>query len=710
MIIDQDWRSVRLRYLFRSLSLSVPATLVGPYLVGLILGLEGKEIAFALGVILLPILLLVVGLQQWVICGALCKTALADNPEDRPGDRLRRILALPRKLELYGLTLAYGIGAPMFTFFAALAFGRAMWLVPVSLLIGVALAMVVGIPCTLLLQDDLKPVAVAELHRHPRTRAESAGFAWPRMGWYLPYAFSVMLFSVLISEIVVLGTTYGKVKDQVLAELESRGGKEVAALVTSYLRAFALDAGLPMLIICGVLLGFFIASGLLIARRQRMATRCLQDSLHSLAAGTPTLPDWAATDEVGDLAFGVALVSDDMRRVFAQLRAMAEGDLSVDLKGESGLIATFRSSQQSMRNLAERMRTLSEGDRTNAEGVAGELGKAFSSLSTALGATVLQAKTIAQGDLRQDVPLSGELGSAIQQMTKNLRAMVGQTQTVGAKIGDIVVSLRSATTQLSAATTEQVSALTETANTMTEMAQTSAASADRCADLIRQGQSAAEVVEEGRQGAHDATSAMNAISGALGKVTNASSILAEKVQRVDGIIDTVGFLADQSSTLAINASIEASRAGEAGKGFAAVAREIRSLANDSRKATAEIREILQEIRQHTVQVDTVVAAGSTTVDDGVRLVNRLGEVVSQLGVTLHEAVGLMRQVEGSARQHQAGVNQVSQALRSMQLAAESIRDGAHMLSELSEQEHQLSTALKATAGAYQLPGRAEASA
>jgi hypothetical protein len=48
--------------------------------------------------------------------------------------------------------------------------------------------------------------------------------------------------------------------------------------------------------------------------------------------------------------------------------------------------------------------------------------------------------------------------------------MVGRTQGVSGAVGDIVVSLQTASAQLSAATTEQVAAVTETVNTMTEMA------------------------------------------------------------------------------------------------------------------------------------------------------------------------------------------------------------------------------------------------
>jgi methyl-accepting chemotaxis protein len=245
--------------------------------------------------------------------------------------------------------------------------------------------------------------------------------------------------------------------------------------------------------------------------------------------------------------------------------------------------------------------------------------------------------------------------------------------------------------------------VTETANTMTEMAQTTAVSADRASELIRQGEGAASVVEEGTHAVDSVSAAMVEMTGSLDEVARASSALSERVRKIDTITETVTFLADQSSTLAINAAIEAARAGEAGKGFAVVAREIRALAADSRKAAAQIKALLEEVRQRTDLVDASVNAGAAKATDTSKLVLRLGEVVSQLGVTIHDAVGLMRQVEGSARQHQAGVGQVSAALTNMQKASESIRDGARLLGELSGRAHELSTSLQTAAGAYRLP-------
>jgi methyl-accepting chemotaxis protein len=584
-----------------------------------------------------------------------------------------------------------------------LTYGRDPQLVAVGALAGLFASLFLGPVITMQIEDDLRPLALEEFRRGPKVKPEGKGIYWVRQRWYLPYAFGIALVSMAVFSGIVIVTKYREASARLAQSLELQGIGAAATVVRQEMDRLLVDAGVPVITIVVLLLGAFGIVGWMVARRQARAADAVERSLRAMAAGNPELPQWVASDEIGDLAVAVGAVTTEMQHVFEQLRAMATGDLEKQLEGESGLIKAFRESQLAMRRLAQLMVSLSRGEIADKAEVPGDLGRHFEQLLRAFRAIAERAQTIAEGDLSREVEIPGALGSAIQRMTTNLRQMVGQTQSVSSNIGDIVVSLQSAASQLSTATTEQVAAITETANTMTEMSQTSAVSADRASDLIKQGEAAAAVVEEGGDTAEATTQAMGAISASLQKVADASGALSERVQRIDSITETVGFLADQSSTLAINASIEAARAGEAGKGFAVVAREIRSLASDSRKAASQIRDLLVEIRERTGQVDGSVASGARTVEEGNRLAQRLSEVVSQLGVTIHEAVGLMRQVEGSARQHQAGVGQVSQALTNMQKASESIRDGARLLGDLSGKARALSTNLHATSGSYVLP-------
>jgi methyl-accepting chemotaxis protein len=702
-IPESEFAQLRNRLFRRVWLITAPAALVVAFIVSVGLSLSMAEILEGL-LVAAPLiyLLLAVGFAYWMVT-RLVRSALYP-PEGELGTRLRRVLELPRKIELYLYTIAWSLAGTSFGIYCCVRFGRDAGAILLGLLAGLFAGLFLGPILTHQVENDLRDLAVREYQRDTSVDlGGSGGLFWIRQRWYLPYAFSLALVSLFVFGGTVLTAQLRLLARQWAAAVQGGamvGGTEALA---EKLTGMAWFAGIPVLVISCILLVAFGVLGTMLARRQSMAASAVERALGTIAAGAPELPRWIATDETGDLARATAKVSGEMQIIFAQLGAMAGGDLSQELRGDSGLVAAFRESQSAMLQLAKLMIALSRGDVSAKARIPGDLGVHFDQLQSAFRAIVDQAQTIADGDLRKDVDVPGALGAAIQRMTANLRGMVGRSQSVSNEVADIVLNLQSAAAQLSSATTEQVAAVTETANTTTEMAQTSAVAADRASELIRQGEAAAAVVDDGGEAADSATQAMAAISGSLAKVGEASAALAERIKKIDDITETVSFLADQSSTLAINAAIEASRAGDAGKGFSVVAREIRSLASDSRKAASQIRELLGEIRVRTAQVDSSVGTGAQTVADGNVMVARLSEVVGQLGVTVRDAVGLMRQVEGSARQHQAGVAQVSQALTNMQRASESIRDGTRLLGALGSKAHELSTDLQRANGAYSLP-------
>lgn len=77
---------------------------------------------------------------------------------------------------------------------------------------------------------------------------------------------------------------------------------------------------------------------------------------------------------------------------------------------------------------------------------------------------------------------------------------------------------------------------------------------------------------------------------------------SKAVEKITALTDTIMNISDQTSLLALNASIEAARSGEYGKGFAVVAKEISNLAEQSSSTVNGITAIVQEV---TVAVNNI---------------------------------------------------------------------------------------------------------
>ena len=113
--------------------------------------------------------------------------------------------------------------------------------------------------------------------------------------------------------------------------------------------------------------------------------------------------------------------------------------------------------------------------------------------------------------------------------------------------------------------------------------------------------------------------------------------LGERSQEISHVIDIINTIAERTTVLALNASMQAAAAGDAGRGFSVIAEEIQRLSESSRESTGQIATLVRNIQQETnTTISTMdktieqVIDGSTRAEDAALQMKEVLETTSQL--------------------------------------------------------------------------------
>ncbi len=231
-----------------------------------------------------------------------------------------------------------------------------------------------------------------------------------------------------------------------------------------------------------------------------------------------------------------------------------------------------------------------------------------------------------------------------------------------AKIGEIVETVSSASTELEAS----AKTLTATADRSQQLATAVAAASEQATANVQSVASATEqltssVTEISRQVQESARMAGEAVDQA--RATNDRvGELSSAAGRIGDVVELINTIAGQTNLLALNATIEAARAGEAGRGFAVVASEVKALAEQTAKATGEISQQVLGIQAATGESVSAIRAISGTIE-------RLSEISSTIASAVEEQGAATQEISRNVQQAAQGTQQVSSNISDVERGA-----------------------------------------
>jgi methyl-accepting chemotaxis protein len=246
------------------------------------------------------------------------------------------------------------------------------------------------------------------------------------------------------------------------------------------------------------------------------------------------------------------------------------------------------------------------------------------------------ATGIESGDLSSRAASSGGGQTRRLALTFNavLDRFVNELPRLRGDASESAARLSSSAEKLASATAEQMQAAAQTATELESLVTSSSAIADSVAGVVAQ---ASELRANIQRAQTD-----------LQASTDRTLANAKRVNEIQGVLELLNDIADQTALLALNAAIEAARAGEAGRGFAVVADEVRRLAERSKAAAARI--------------DTLAEGAQTTSGEAVVAIERRGQQLDRWMNMTQAMVEVSEKVQPAVQLQQSATDSVKLAI------------------------------------------------
>ena len=245
--------------------------------------------------------------------------------------------------------------------------------------------------------------------------------------------------------------------------------------------------------------------------------------------------------------------------------------------------------------------------------------------------------------------------------------------------------------------------MVEIANRMSNSSKSLSNIATRADAVSEQARNSVTVAHNGASTVGRSIQGMAALREQIQDTSKRIKRLGESSQEIGNIIEFINDIAEQTNTLALNASIQAAMAGESGRGFAVVADEVQRLAERAAAATRQIETLVNTIQADTKEAIVSMELSTTNVISGARSAEEAGQSLTRIEATSTDLARVIQEISSEAHaeaeQSVRIAEQVELIRGSAIKTAESAQNTAKAVGELNA----LSTTLRESVAGFKLP-------
>ncbi|MDC2942619.1 methyl-accepting chemotaxis protein [Bacillus thuringiensis] len=141
---------------------------------------------------------------------------------------------------------------------------------------------------------------------------------------------------------------------------------------------------------------------------------------------------------------------------------------------------------------------------------------------------------------------------------------------------------------------------------------------------------------------------MNIIQNAVQDLSSIIYSLEVRSKEISDVVTVITSISNQTNSLALHATIEASRAEETGEGFAVVADEVRKLAEQTEASAKDIANLIGETQAGTEEAVVSIRKASKEVESGMKLVEMNGAFFEKISKSAQSVTNQVRVVSSNS--------------------------------------------------------------
>lgn len=312
---------------------------------------------------------------------------------------------------------------------------------------------------------------------------------------------------------------------------------------------------------------------------------------------------------------------------------------------------------------------------------------------------VREMTPLQDGDLTKKTTIHDEI---IGILADSINATIDSLSSLVKKIKDTSFIMRQKTGEVNVISVEMLRANEEQAKAIEETGHSVIQITKAIEEISEKTNSGAQVAENSvkvsSQGAEQVLASINSmqkINENMSETAHLMKKVTESSKQISEIVELLADISENTSILALNATVQAAKAGEAGKGFKIVADSIQELADKSAEETRRVGALISAVQTDIQAAEDAVNKTTGEVSSGADLSEKASESLNQMTEVSNNLALIVRSISEDARKNAQVSKDIAEKMnqilhkteenkQSTQKTVSSISEIAHISNELGE--------------------------